>query len=152
MCLIPAWLTWYLLYYSHKHNIHFNCGTGDDELCGFLTNEIHAASSRIRTRRSSNCSTTSSHRDFPAWTSTEEEEADWDWEALIEWKTWCQKEKTLQKEITHPLQLATLEVNKQKKGRRKTKLIKWVICCILSEDMKDTATVTACRIHEIQPS
>lgn len=36
------------------------------QLC-FLTKEMHAASSKIRTSRSSNCSRTSSHSDFPVW-------------------------------------------------------------------------------------
>lgn len=35
------------------------------KLC-FLTKEMHAANSKIRTKRSSNCSRTSSHSDFPA--------------------------------------------------------------------------------------
>lgn len=37
-----------------------------------LTKETRAASSRMRTRRSSNCSSTSSHRDFPGDRNTSE--------------------------------------------------------------------------------
>lgn len=41
------------------------CLTSQDGREGLLTKETRAASSRMRTKRSSNCSTTSSHRDFP---------------------------------------------------------------------------------------
>lgn len=55
---------------TNKLSIHTPCcGNNCDYLCiwvCFLTKEMHAASSKIRTNRSSNCSKTSSQSDFPA--------------------------------------------------------------------------------------